>query len=67
MQEPTFEYALELLPPGRFPFHRWRWELWNGPLLLASGWRTSERQARRALRLHAARAVQALNYQLVPR
>ncbi len=55
MDEPTLLYALELLPPGRFPFRRWRWELWSGPTLLASGWRTSERQAERALRTFAAR------------
>ena len=55
MEEPTLLYALELMPPGRFPFRRWRWELWSGPLLLASGWRTSERQAERALRTFAAR------------
>ena len=22
-----FRYALHVLPPGRFPFRRWRWEL----------------------------------------
>ncbi len=59
MEEPTLLYALELLPPGRFPFRRWRWELWSGPLLLASGWRTSERQAERALRTTAARVAHA--------
>ena len=59
MDEPTLLYALELLPPGRFPFRRWRWELWSGPLLLAAGWRTSERQAERALRTAAARVAHA--------
>jgi hypothetical protein len=59
MDEPTLFYALELLPPGRFPFRRWRWELWSGPTLLAAGWRTSERQAERALRTAAARVAHA--------
>ena len=59
MDAPTLLYALELVPPGRFPFRRWRWELWSGPLLLASGWRTSERQAERALRTTAARVAHA--------
>ena len=52
-------YALGEMPPGRFPFRRWRWELWSGAMLLASGWRTSERQAERALRTTAARVAHA--------
>ena len=57
---PTFEglqfaYALYPLPPGRLPFRRWRWELWHGPLLLATGWRSTERHAERALRTAASR------------
>lgn len=59
MEEPTLLYALQLMPPGRFPFRRWRWELWSGATLLASGWRTSERQAERALRTAAARVAHA--------
>ena len=59
MDEPTLLYQLEMLPPGRFPFRRWRWELWSGPTLLASGWRTSERHAERALRTTAARVAHA--------
>lgn len=59
MEEPTLLYALELMPPGRFPFRRWRWELWSGATLLASGWRTSERHAERALRTAAARVAHA--------
>ena len=59
MDEPTLLYALEMMPPGRFPFRRWRWELWSGPTLLATGWRTSERQAERALRTTAARVAHA--------
>lgn len=51
--EPELAYVLHLMAPGRFPFRRWRFELWHGPRLLASGWRTSERQAERALRTHA--------------
>jgi hypothetical protein len=53
--EPELHYAIEILPPGRLPFKRWRYELWSGQVLLASGWRTSERQVERALRTHAAR------------
>jgi hypothetical protein len=51
----AFEYALHLLPPGRVGFRRWRWELWEGPLLLASGWRVTPRDAERALRTAASR------------
>src|SRR3954468_10190655 len=50
-----FRYALHLLPPGRFPFRRWRWELWHGPRMLAAGWRGSERDAGRAICTYAAR------------
>jgi uncharacterized protein YbdZ (MbtH family) len=53
--EPALHYALDLLPPGRLPFKRWRYELWHGATLVATGWRTSERQAERALRTHASR------------
>jgi hypothetical protein len=49
-----FQYALYPLPPGRLPFYRWRWELWHGRTLVASGWRVSRPQAGRALRTHAA-------------
>jgi hypothetical protein len=49
-----FGYALHLLPPGRLPFRRWRWELWHGPTLVAAGWRLSRPQAGRALRINAA-------------
>jgi hypothetical protein len=59
MEGPTLLYLLELMPPGRFPFRRSRWELWSGPTLLASGWRTSERHAERALRTAAARVAHA--------
>ncbi len=49
-----FAYSLYLLPPGRFPFKRWRWELWHGSQLIAAGWRLGRADAGRALRLHAA-------------
>jgi hypothetical protein len=49
-----FSYSLYLLPPGRIPFRRWRWELWHGANLLAAGWRLSRADAGRALRLYAA-------------
>src|SRR5918997_7130488 len=52
---PAFEYALHPLPPGRVGFRRWRWELWEGALLLASGWRVTPRDAERALRTAASR------------
>jgi hypothetical protein len=50
----TLTYALYVLPPGRFPFRRWRWELWHGAQLVAAGWRTSRPAAERALRNYAA-------------
>jgi hypothetical protein len=76
VSEPDVElhYALHLLPAGRFPFRRWRFELWHGQRLLATGWRTSEAHAKHALRERAARVavrVQGLHilrpeYRLVP-
>jgi hypothetical protein len=53
--EPELYYALHVMPPGRGGFRRWRWELWHGPRLLATGWRMSERHAERALRTAASR------------
>lgn len=53
--EPELHYVVDELPPGRLPFRRWRYELWHGPTLLATGWRTTERQVERALRTHATR------------
>ncbi len=53
--EPELSYDLRVLEPGRVPFRRWRWELWHGPRLLATGWRTSEGHAERALRTAASR------------
>jgi hypothetical protein len=57
---PSFEYAFAELPPGRVGFRRWRWELWHGPALMASGWRLSARDARRALRTAASRRAHEL-------
>jgi hypothetical protein len=48
-------YALDLLPAGRFPFRRWRWELWNGGQLLAAGWRLHPLHAQRSLSVRALR------------
>lgn len=55
-----FEYALCELPPGRLPFRRWRWELWQGALLLACGWRVNPADAERALRTAASRRAHEL-------
>ena len=57
---PTLEYALQPLAPGRVGFRRWRWELWHGAALLATGWRTSPGHAERALVAAASRRVHAL-------
>lgn len=48
-------YDLRLLPAGRFPFRRWRWELWHGERMLAAGWRLNPLHAQRALRVRALR------------
>jgi hypothetical protein len=50
----TFSYSLHPLEPGRMPFRRWRWELWHGATMVAVGWRLTQAQAGRALRLSAA-------------
>lgn len=61
-----FSYAVEALPPGRLPFHRWRWELWQGAWMLAAGWCTAPAATERALlraasrRMHELRGVRAL-------
>jgi hypothetical protein len=59
--EPAFSYRVETLRPGRFPFHRWRWELWDGALLLAAGWATTPPGAERALRRAVARRMHELS------
>jgi hypothetical protein len=55
-----FAYALHPLPPGRFGFSRWRYELWHGAGLHAAGWCPTRRGAERALRRHAARVGHAI-------
>jgi hypothetical protein len=55
------DYVITLLPPGRIPFRRWRWELWNGPQLLATGWRVNVLHAQRALRAYASRYAHRLH------
>jgi hypothetical protein len=54
-------YAVQMLPPGRVPFRRWRWELWHGPRLLAAGWRLQPLHAQRALCTHASRYAHRLH------
>ncbi|HEX8975668.1 MAG TPA: hypothetical protein VF781_04065 [Solirubrobacteraceae bacterium] len=62
MIEPVeLTYELELLPPGRTPFRRWRWSLWHGAQLLAAGWRVSAIHAQRAMRVHALRYAHRVN------
>ena len=55
-----FGYEVEQLPPGRLPFHRWRWELWHGAWMLGAGWCTAPAAAERALLRAAARRVHEL-------
>jgi len=50
-----FEYALHPLMPGRWSFTRWRWELWHGAHLIATGWHYARPEAERCVRRHAAR------------
>ena len=57
---PSFEYELEALPPGRVGFRRWRWKLWKGASLVASGWRVAPADAERALQAAAARLAHEL-------
>ncbi len=54
-------YDLHPMPRGRVSFHRWRWELWHGPRLLAAGWRLHPLEAQRTLRIHAVRYAHRLN------
>jgi hypothetical protein len=62
MNEPIeLTYVLHLLPTGRIPFRRWRWELWHGSQMLAAGWRLSVLHAQRALRGHAVRYAHRLH------
>ena len=48
-------YSLHPLPPGGFGFRRWRWELYHGATLIATGWRVARPDAEQALRKYAAR------------
>jgi hypothetical protein len=54
-------YTLELLPAGRVPFRRWRWELWQGPQLIAAGWRLHPLHAQHALRAYSSRYAHQLH------
>ena len=56
----SFAYAVRELPPGRFPFRRWRWELWQEALLVSAGWVTTPFQVERALRTAASRRLHQL-------
>jgi hypothetical protein len=56
----SFSYVLHEMPRGRFPFRRWRFELWHGARLEAAGWRTNERDAAGALRRHGSRVGHAM-------
>jgi hypothetical protein len=56
----SFSYVIHELPRGRFPFRRWRFELWHGARLEAAGWRSTERDALRALRKHGSRVAHAM-------
>ena len=61
-----FAYALHMLAPGRIPFRRWRWELWHGPTLIATGWRLTRPDAGRALRVAASEFAHRLFGLAVP-
>jgi hypothetical protein len=56
----AFSYVIHELPRDRLPFRRWRFELWHGARLEAAGWRTTERDALRALRKHGSRVAHAM-------
>jgi hypothetical protein len=57
---PTFAYAVAPLPPGRVGFRRWRWELWQGAVLVSAGWTTAPGDVERALRRAASRRIHDL-------
>lgn len=50
-----FHYALHELAAGRFGYRRWRWELWHGATLHATGWCGTKVGAEYALRTYAAK------------
>jgi hypothetical protein len=56
----AFSYVVHELPCDRLPFRRWRFELWHGARLEAAGWRSTERDALRALRKHGSRVAHAM-------
>jgi hypothetical protein len=56
----SFSYVVHELPRDRLPFRRWRFELWHGARLEAAGWRTSERDALRALHKHGSRVAHGM-------
>ena len=56
----SFSYVVHELPRDRLPFRRWRFELWHGARLEAAGWRSTERDALRALRRHGSRVAHAM-------
>ena len=56
----SFGYVVHELPRDRLPFPRWRFELWHGARLEAAGWRSSERDALRALGKHGSRVAHAM-------
>ena len=56
----SFSYVVHELPRDRLPFRRWRFELWYGARLEAAGWRTTERDALRALRKHGSRVAHSM-------
>ena len=58
---PAFSYDVTQLPPGRVGFHRWRWELWHGAMLVGAGWVTAPGQVERALRRAASRRMHQLH------
>src|SRR4051812_49957175 len=53
----SFSYVVHELPRDRLPLRRWRFELWHGARLEAAGWRTTERDALRALHKHGSRVA----------
>ena len=55
-----FAYVIRGIPPERFPFRRWRWELWQDALLVAAGWVTTPHRVERALRVAASRRMHQL-------
>lgn len=54
MEPLVLAYAIRALPPSALG-RRWRWELWDGAVLLAAGWRFSETRARQAVDVAAGR------------